>query len=125
VIYTFDIRRGYLWEQDVQPDNGEALLACHWIDLVDAQDAERDLIQQVLTATLPDSDEVDEIEASARYFTDEEGMHVHSLFLYQSEGRHKTTTVAFILQPQRLLTLRDNEVRPVKALNLATWNATD
>ncbi|MBQ0755357.1 MAG: magnesium/cobalt transporter CorA [Gammaproteobacteria bacterium] len=118
MIYTFDIRRGYLWEQDVQPDNGEALLACHWIDLVDAQDAERDLIQQVLTATLPDSDEVDEIEASARYFTDEEGMHVHSLFLYQSEGRHKTTTVAFILQPQRLLTLRDNEIPDFRLMRM-------
>lgn len=118
MLYTFDIRRGYLWEQDVQPDNSAALLACHWIDLVDAQDAEREQLQQVLTATLPDSDEVDEIEASARFFTDEEGMHVHSLFLYQSEGRHKTTTVAFILQPQRLLTLRENEIPDFRLMRM-------
>jgi magnesium transporter len=35
---------------------------------------------------------------------------VHSSFLYQTEGRHEATTVAFTLRPDQLLTLREAEV---------------
>jgi magnesium transporter len=67
-------------------------------------------VDALYPSSLPDADDVDEIEASARYFIDSQGIHIHSSFLYQSEGRHKATTVAFTLQPDQLLTLRDAEV---------------
>lgn len=117
MIYSFDIRQGYLWERD-RDAAAPALEGTQWIDVVDADDDERTLLQHVLTAPLPDSDDVEEIEASARFFTDEQGIHVHSLFLYQSEGRHRTTTVAFILQPDRLLTLRDNEIPDFRLMRM-------
>ncbi|MDF1780412.1 MAG: magnesium/cobalt transporter CorA [Alcanivoracaceae bacterium] len=118
MLYTFDIRRGLLCEQDFEPGNAEGLPDCRWFDLVDAEDVEREQVQHMLTGTLPDSDDVDEIEASARFFTDEQGLHIHSLFLYQSEGRHRTTTVAFILQPERLITLRDTEIPDFRLMRM-------
>lgn len=114
MIYSFTIRDASLREADP-----EALLdTAQWIDVVDPTDEEKLALQRLWHAPLPDTDEVEEIEASARFFTDEQGVHVHSLFLYQSEGRHRTTTVAFILHRDRLLSLRDTEVPDFRLMRM-------
>ena len=89
-----------------------------WVDVTDPTDAERALVETVHKAPLPDPDEMEEIEASARYFIDSAGIHVHSLFLYQSEGRHKTDSVAFILNDRQLLTFRDTELPDFRLLRM-------
>jgi magnesium transporter len=94
------------------------LAEASWVDVTDPTDEERALIETVHTAPLPDPDEMEEIEASARYFIDAAGIHVHSLFLYQSEGRHKTDSVAFILNDRRLLTFRDTELPDFRLLRM-------
>lgn len=81
-----------------------------WLDLVDASEDEREQIKRFSKAELPDADDFGEIESSARYFVDPNGVHIHSLHLYQSEGRHYTATVAFLLQPGRLISVRDTEL---------------
>lgn len=86
------------------------LRAAAWIDLQEPTESERQAIDALYPASLPDADEVEEIEATARYFTDGQGIHVHSSFLYQTGGRHETSTVAFTLRPDQLLTLRDVEL---------------
>ncbi|MDB6060504.1 MAG: Magnesium and cobalt transport protein CorA [Verrucomicrobiaceae bacterium] len=89
-----------------------------WVDVTDPTAEERALIETVHKAPLPDPDEMEEIEASARYFIDSAGIHVHSLFLYQSEGRHKTDSVAFILNDRQLLTFRDTELPDFRLLRM-------
>lgn len=90
---------------------GEAQLrAAAWIDLQEPTEAERLAVETMYPSSLPDADEVEEIEASARYFIDRQGIHIHSSFLYQTEGRHETTTVAFTLREGQLLTLREVEL---------------
>ena len=61
---------------------------------------------------------MEEIEASARFFSDEQGLHVHSLFLFQSEGRARTSTVAFVVQEGRLLSFRDSRLPDFRLLRL-------
>ncbi|MBO0614684.1 MAG: magnesium/cobalt transporter CorA [Pseudomonadota bacterium] len=89
-----------------------------WIDAQDTSDEERDRLEILLHTELPESDDVEEIESSARYFTDSSGIHVHSLFVTQSEGRMETTTVAFILQPERLITVREQELADFRLLRM-------
>jgi magnesium transporter len=89
-----------------------------WVDAQDTSDEERDRLEALLHTELPESDDVEEIESSARYFTDSSGIHVHSLFLTQSEGRMDTTTVAFILQPERLITVRECELADFRLLRM-------
>ncbi|MDD5393682.1 MAG: magnesium/cobalt transporter CorA [Thiothrix sp.] len=89
-----------------------------WVDAQDTSDEERDRLEALLHTELPESDDVEEIESSARYFTDASGIHVHSLFLTQSEGRMDTTTVAFILQPERLITVRECELADFRLLRM-------
>ncbi|PKM09846.1 MAG: magnesium and cobalt transport protein CorA [Gammaproteobacteria bacterium HGW-Gammaproteobacteria-3] len=79
-----------------------------WVDAYEPEHEERELLQTFLRTELPDSTEVEEIEASARYFVDSFGIHIHSLFLGQKEGRSQTVSVAFILHADRLITLRKN-----------------
>jgi magnesium transporter len=95
-----------------------ALAEAGWIDVLDPTEAEREQLEQYLRTELPESDDVEEIEASARYFIDGAGIHVHSLFLGQSEGRHTTVTVAFILQPDRLISLREEDSPDFRLLRM-------
>src|SRR5690606_33961644 len=89
-----------------------------WIDAYDPSEDERVALNTFLHAELPESDDVEEIEFSARYFQDSAGLHVHSLFLSPAEGRHTTVTVAFILQPDRLITVREGELVDFRLLRM-------
>ena len=109
MIRTFRLEQGKLREQE-QLTAASALTTASWIDLQDADELERASVEQLFPESLPDADEVEEIESSARYFVEGNDLHVHSLFLYQSEGRFRTATVAFTLQPERLISTRDVEL---------------
>ena len=102
------------------PDAGleQAITEARWIDAHEPSDEQRSLLQGLLRTELPESDEVEEIEFSARNFSDAAGIHVHSLFLATSDGRHNTETVACILQPQRLITIREGELADFRLLRM-------
>jgi len=108
MIRTFVLERSKLREQELEADH--ELATASWIDLQDPDEQERGRVEQLFPATLPEADEVEDIESSARYFVEGGDLHVHSLFLYQSEGRLKTATVAFTLQHDRLISIRDVEL---------------
>lgn len=88
-----------------------------WIDALEPDEDERALLATLFSDEVPDVD-VEEIEASARCFTDLDGLHVHSMFLGASEGRHHTVSVAFILQPERLIVIRDDELSDFRLLRM-------
>ncbi len=97
----------------------EAVIAnADWLDAHEPDAVEREQINALMRSDLPQSSDVSQIESSARYFIDDEGVHVHSLFLSHSEGRHKTATVAFILQAKRLITVREGKLADFRLLRL-------
>ena len=119
MLRLFEIQRGKIKETYAGSDyHSQDLSDSAWIDLQDPEENERDLLEQLLRTELPESEDVEELESSARYFVDAAGIHVHSLYLTQSEGRHDTATVAFILQPQRLITVRDTELADFRLLRM-------
>lgn len=104
----YKIKNGVLTEEYQTKDTpNQMIIDADWIDAHNLTLEERNQLQTLLLTELPKSVDVEEIEASARYFADQNGIHVHSLFLTQSEGDFHTVSVAFILQPERLITLRD------------------
>lgn len=105
-------------EQPLNENYAESLASALWVDVYEPTEDERDTLNNFLRAELPESDDVEEIEFSARYFQDSAGLHVHSLFLSPAEGRHTTVTVAFILQPQRLITVREGELIDFRLLRM-------
>ena len=61
-----------------------------WIDSLTPSQEEKNILQHTLKDLIPDADDVDDIEDSARRFVDQTGIHVHSLFL--SNVAEKTET---------------------------------
>ena len=62
--------------------------------------------------------DVDEIEASARFYEDAGGLHIHSLFLQEVEDRPRNTSVAFTVTRERLFTLREREIPAFRLLRM-------
>lgn len=110
--------------QDGQPvqlgaDAGAAALRdAAWIDLFEPTEEEHALVESLYREDLPDVDDVDEIEASARSFEDANGLHVFSLFFHHVEGRARNTSVAFTLGSGRLLTLHERDIPAVRLLRM-------
>jgi magnesium transporter len=117
VLTAFELRDHRLCQVD--PDEIETrLTGASWVDLVDPSDDERTLVESMYRQELPDPDEVEEIEATARFFEDDDGLHIHSLFLHELHNRPHTSTVAFTLNPGRLVTLHDHDLPVFRLLRL-------
>lgn len=82
-----------------------------WIDLIEPEERDREFVYDTLGQNLATSFELDDIEASARFFEDKEGLHVHSFFFYaDAEDRAGNETVAFTINNGRLFTLRERDL---------------
>lgn len=116
----FKINNGFIQEisydkqQDLQPFIEQA----DWIDAHEPSDEQRHLLSKSLNIQIPGANDVEEIEASSRYFVDHEGLHVHSLFLSPTEGRHTTVNIASILQKDKLITIREGSIADFRLLRL-------
>lgn len=96
----------------------EALASAMWLDLLNPDEDERQLVESLHSLPLPDTEDVEEIEASARSYQDEAGLHVHSLFLHKVDERHRNTSVAFTLTDTQLITLREREIPAFRLMRM-------
>lgn len=119
MLRFFRIENGLIRDLGIPPEEQKSRLSeAHWIDAVEPDENERALLQSLLRTDVPEFDDVDEIEASARCFVDTAGIHVYSLFITQTEGRHDTVSVAFILQKRCLITIREEELADFRLLRM-------
>ncbi|MCW8195841.1 magnesium/cobalt transporter CorA [Proteobacteria bacterium 005FR1] len=119
MLRFYEVSRGII--KGIDPEGKsitETFQRADWIDAHEPSDEERTLLEKLVHPDLPESAEMEEIEASARFFVDPAGIHVHSLFLTHSEGRHHTVSVASILQPSRLITIRNDEPADFRLLRM-------
>lgn len=89
-----------------------------WVDLVDPTEEERQQVAALFQAQLPEAEDVEEIEATARSFVDEDGIHVTSLFLHSVDGAPRNTSVAFTVNEGRMVTLREREIPAFRLLRM-------
>ena len=119
MIRLFKIKAGLIEEiKCPEAEFGRYLKEADWIDAQEPNEEERAELYGMLHTDLPESDEVEEIEASARCFVDQAGVHVHSLFLAPDGGRHTTVNVACILQKERLITIREGDPADFRLLRM-------
>jgi Mg2+ and Co2+ transporter CorA len=62
----------------LEADEIKHLASSVWVDLVEPDDDERSRVQTELGQNLATRPELEDIEASARFFEDEDGLHIHS-----------------------------------------------
>ena len=81
-----------------------------WIDLLAPSKAQRLLIGQHYGLELPDPTEVTDLEASARFYVEQDEIHIHSDFLLDRDGAARSVPVAFVLRGDILFSVRDEEL---------------
>ncbi|WP_300004695.1 magnesium/cobalt transporter CorA [uncultured Cedecea sp.] len=95
----------------IELDENENLSDSLWVDLVEPEESERDRVQLELGQSLATRPELEDIESSARFFEDEDGLHIHSFFFFEDAEDHAgNSTVAFTIREGRLYTLREREL---------------
>lgn len=87
-----------------------------WMDLIDPTDEEGRQVQQGIGVTLPTKAEMEEIELSARLYTEEDAtfMTITALAHLDTENPVKTP-ITFILKGRSLVTIRYVEPKPFQA----------
>ncbi|OTA20914.1 magnesium and cobalt transport protein CorA [Xenorhabdus beddingii] len=106
-------------------EEGDQLSDSMWVDLVGLGDSDRLRVQNELGQVLATRTELDDIEASARFFEDEDGMHVHSFFYFEDAEDHAgNSTVAFTIRDGRLYTLRERELPAFRLYRMRARNQT-
>lgn len=119
MLNIYDLNRDQYLVARTDDADATPLTQALWLDLVDPSDDERHLVEIQNRQTLPDTEDVEEIEASARSYQDEAGgLHIHSMFLHHVEDRPRNTTVAFTLSGDQLITLREREIPAFRLLRM-------
>ncbi|HBE9081305.1 magnesium/cobalt transporter CorA [Serratia fonticola] len=104
-------------------DDSEDLTSSLWVDLVEPEEGERERVQSELGQSLATRPELDDIEASARFFEDDDGLHIHSFFYYEDAEDHAgNSTVAFTIRDGRLYTLRERELPAFRLYRMRARN---
>ncbi|MGD8618134.1 MAG: magnesium transporter CorA, partial [Gammaproteobacteria bacterium] len=104
MLTAYAIENGRLVQ--LQPEAGaDWLQQSRWLDLVDPDDAERAAAASVFGLPLLDTEEVDELEASAHHVTYPNGLQVNCLFFHQLEEEPRNTNVAFVYDGERLVSV--------------------
>ncbi|QPK61777.1 magnesium/cobalt transporter CorA [Methylomonas sp. LL1] len=81
-----------------------------WIDLLAPSKAQRLLIGQHYGLDLPDPYELTDLEASARFYVEQNEIHIHSDFLLDREGKSRSVPVAFVMSGDILFSVRSEEL---------------
>ncbi|SUG58215.1 magnesium and cobalt transport protein [Salmonella enterica subsp. diarizonae] len=111
MLSAFQLEKNRLTRLEVE--ESQTLIDAVWIDLVEPDDDERLRVQSELGQSLATRPELEDIEASARFFEDEDGLHIHSFFFFEDAEDHAgNSTVAFTIRDGRLFTLRERELPP-------------
>ncbi len=109
----------------LEADEIKHLASSVWVDLVEPDDDERSRVQTELGQNLATRPELEDIEASARFFEDEDGLHIHSFFFFEDADDHAgNSTVAFTIREGRLSTLRERELPAFRLYRMRVRNQT-
>ena len=112
MINVFVLQNGRLSQIPIDSREDLARVTPVWVDLTDPSDEERGWVSGIFGVTLPDEDEVKDIEASARYYEADNGdLHLRSDFLLEEdEGESRVVTVAFILARNMLFSMHNDDL---------------
>jgi magnesium transporter len=105
MLRAFELNENRLHRLDAEASVASAI----WLDLVEPEEADRERLLRELGQELATRPELEDIEATARFFEDEDGLHIHTFFFYNEETAGNST-VAFTVRDGRLFTLREREL---------------
>lgn len=111
--YILEDRQFTVRELDISDALPENTL---WLDLFKPDDDERDWLSHFSVEEVPDEEDINEIEASARFYQNNDGLHINSLFPQRVGQDVRGVNVSFNLRSNFLLTIREEEVGLIRLL---------
>ncbi|WP_394205629.1 magnesium/cobalt transporter CorA [Shewanella waksmanii] len=96
--------------QDTVPDN------TLWLDLYKPDDDEREWLSRYSVEEVPEEDDINEIEASARFYQNKDGLHINSLFPQRAGQDIKSVNVSFNIRNNYLVTIREDDIGLIRLL---------
>ena len=113
MINVFVLQNGRLNQVPIESRADLENVAPIWVDMTDPTEEERSWVKSTYDVTMPDEDDVKDIEASARYYEAENGdLHLRTDFRIDDddEGPSQTITVAFILTRNMLFSMHPEDL---------------
>ncbi|ARD21958.1 magnesium/cobalt transporter CorA [Shewanella japonica] len=111
--YVYKNRKLTVHELNVQDSIPEQTL---WLDMFKPNDDEREWLSRFSVEEVPDEEDINEIEASARFFQSKDGLHINSLFPQRVGSDVRAINVSFNLRKDFLLTIREDDVGLIRLL---------
>ncbi|QSX35103.1 magnesium/cobalt transporter CorA [Shewanella avicenniae] len=87
-----------------------------WLDLYRPDELEREWLAKYSVEEVPDEEDINEIEASARFYQNSDGLHINSLFPQRVGQDVRGVNVSFNLRTNFLLTIREEDVGLIRLL---------
>ena len=112
MLNAFELHNGRLRQILVESKELLAATTPIWIDLIAPGVEEREWIKEIFDLSLPDPDDLTDLEESARFYIEDESeqVHLHSDFLLDKEDESRNVAVAFVLHRNILFSVRQEEL---------------
>ncbi|MFJ2994651.1 magnesium/cobalt transporter CorA [Pandoraea sp. NPDC087047] len=111
MINAFVIHHGRLQQVSCEQPSDLMSAAPVWVDLHSGSEEERRWVEETYKVKLPSRDEVTDIEASARYYEDDDGvLHIRTDFLLEDEEQSRNVPVAFLVIKDLLISIHDENL---------------
>ncbi|OGS94302.1 MAG: magnesium and cobalt transport protein CorA [Gallionellales bacterium RIFCSPLOWO2_12_FULL_57_18] len=104
-IYTLD--KGRLVR--IQPEE-IAVRKPIWVDVIAPGEDEREWVDKAFSIILPQPEHLRDIEASARFYEEDDELHLRSDFLLGKESGSRSVIVAFVLANNVLFSVHDEDL---------------
>ncbi len=121
MIKAFALTKDNVFLTRVDEKNQENLNNAIWIDLVDPSEQERTALEKSFSQKLAEDPDIEDLESSARFFEDKDGLHLNTFFYCLDEDDYADMeSVAFTIRDGRLFTLRERELPAFRLYRMRT-----
>ncbi|HTH95176.1 MAG TPA: magnesium/cobalt transporter CorA [Rhodocyclaceae bacterium] len=111
MLNAFELHNGRLRQIPVDSHADLAATKPIWVDLIAPSELERQWIEEIFGLVLPQTDDLTDLEESARFYIEENGeVHLHSDFLLDKDDESRNVPVAFIIHQNILFSVRGEEL---------------
>ena len=116
MITAYVMREGGLDAMQLKIEDNSLPQDAIWLDAYRLSDEEREWLTDVILKDVPEEEELDDIEASSRFFLDSDGIHILSLFPQRVGNETIGVNVSFTLKGKLLISYRDDDIGVLRLL---------
>jgi magnesium transporter len=99
MINAFELQQGRLRQFPIESAADLARCSPVWVDFAESTEEERAWAESAFGVVLPETEDLGDIESSARFFEEDNGeLHIRSDFLREGESGGESIPVAFVLK---------------------------